>query len=85
MFNHVSYLDGLVVAAAANAPATLAKASLAAAPFLGRWTRAMQMTVVDRSRGGGTAHDGTAHDRDNVAPLPRHCVEDSTTTWIVPC
>jgi lysophosphatidylcholine acyltransferase/lyso-PAF acetyltransferase len=68
VFNHVSYLDGLVVAAAANAPATLAKASLAAAPFLGRWTRAMQMTVVDRSRGGGTVAALAAHAADARRP-----------------
>lgn len=80
MFNHVSYLDGLVVAAAANAPSTLAKASLASAPFLGPWTRAMQMTYVDRvgPSGGGTVAALAAHAADDRRP-PLAVAAEATT------
>jgi 1-acyl-sn-glycerol-3-phosphate acyltransferase len=55
IFNHVSYLDGLLLAELA-APAALAKASVARAPCVGPWTRALQCAFVDRAAaaGGGT-------------------------------
>ena len=52
VFNHVSYLDGLVLAELA-APAALAKASVAAAPCVGPWTRALQCAFVERGGGAG--------------------------------
>lgn len=80
VFNHVSYLDGLLLAACLRAPSALAKSGLAHAPCLGPWTRALQCAYVDRRGvGGGTVAALTARASDARAWPPLAVAPEGTT------
>lgn len=80
VFNHVSYLDGLLLAACLRAPSALAKAGLAHAPCLGPWTQALQCAYVDRRGvGGGTVAALTARASDARAWPPLAVAPEGTT------
>ena len=57
VFNHVSYLDGIVMASI-FAPSGVAKASVASMPFFGVFTRALQFLFVLRK---GTTDEQNQH------------------------
>ena len=57
VFNHVSYLDGIVLASI-FAPSGVAKASVAQMPFFGVFTRALQFLFVRRK---GTTDEQNPH------------------------
>lgn len=84
VFNHVSYLDGLVLAACLHAPSALAKAALSTAPCLGPWTRALQCAYVDRGQGGGTVAALAARLSDS-RPWPPLAVAPEGTTKPARC
>lgn len=85
VFNHVSYLDGLLLAACLRAPAALAKAGVAAAPCLGPWTRALQCAYVDRADGAGGTVAALAARAADPRPWPPLAVAPEGTTKPARC
>ncbi|CAL5228764.1 g11952 [Coccomyxa viridis] len=74
VFNHVSYVDGIILGAY-FLPCGLAKASIADMPFFGTFCRACSFLFVER-KGSGDASQTTQASRGNTTELIHERCED---------